>query len=263
MMKLGYNNADWLLTWQIDDYFDLTSDQEDFVEERLENLISWHRNSELPRYSEIVDEMILRAQRGISGEDYQWAINQFLDVYQTTINKAIPDATTFLMGLDSSQISYYIEQTAHRYEAHENKEQPQRTEQEQKERRYDRTIERMEEWFGELDDSQKESIKELSYQLPLRYKYFREDRLRRHNAFIALLKSDLPEEQFSAKLKTHFSDFNAGRSEEYKQATAAYNEASKEMAVEISKILNNSQKEHAFERVRSYQVDIIELASSQ
>jgi hypothetical protein len=263
MMKLGYNNADWLLTWRIDDYFDLTSDQEDFVEEQLEKLISWHRNNELPRYSALIDEMILRVQRGISGEDYEWAINQFLDAYETTINKAIPDATTLLMDLDSSQISYYQEKTAEWYAGNDNKEQPQRTEQEQKERRYNRTIERMEEWLGELDDNQKEIIKELSFQLPLRNQYFREDRERRHKAFVDLLKSDLSQEQFAARLKTHFTDFDDGRSEEYKQASVNYNEASKKMAVEISKILNISQIEHAFEKVRGYQVDFIELASSQ
>jgi len=263
MMKLGYNNADWLLTWRIDDFFDLTSDQKDFVEERLEKLISWHRNNELPRYSIIIDEMILRAQRGISGEDYEWAIRQFLDAYETTINMALPDATVFLMGLDSSQIHFYEEQTSKWYRENDDNDRPQSTEQEHRERRYSRTIERMEEWFGELGDDQKEKIKELSYQLPLRHQYFREDRLRRHNVFVALLKSDLSEEQFAAKLKTHFTDFEAGRSEEYKQATAAYNEASKEMAVAVSKILNDSQKEYAFEKVRGYQIDFIELASSQ
>ena len=68
--------------------------------------------------------------------------------------------------------------------------------------------------------------------------------------------------EFMGKLKVHFTDFDNGRSDEYKQVNKVYNEAVKNMTVEISKILTPSQKEFAFERIRSYQIDFIELASS-
>jgi len=261
MMKLGYNNADWLLTWRIDDYFDLSSEQEDFVEERLEEHLLWHRNTELPRYSEIIDEMIYRVDRGITGEDYEWAITQFQDVYQKTILQIIPDATTLLMNLEQEQIIFYEDKIAERY--NKPRDVPERTEEEQKQRRGKRTIDRMEEWFGELSEQQKDEIIKLSSTLPRRNHFYREDRKRRHYEFIALLKSNLTEDEFAEKLKIHFTDFDRGRSDEYKEVNTIYNEAAKNMAVEISKILTQEQKEYAFERIRSYQIDFRELATSE
>jgi len=261
MFKLGYNNADWLLTWQIDDYFDLTSEQEDFVEERLEQHLLWHRNNELPHYANTIDEIINRAQRGINTEDYEWAINQFREAYNRIIIQILPDAVTLLRNLDSAQIKFYEEKIAERY--HKRDDDPPRTEDEQKQGRSDRTIEQMEEWFGDLSDQQIQIIKELSFTLPLRYEYFHKDRLRRQNEFIALLKSDLSEAEFTEKLKTHFTEFENGRSEEYKQASEIFNQASKKMAVEISKILTEPQKQHAYEKIRNYQFDFLELASNE
>ena len=156
---------------------------------------------------------------------------------------------------------FYEEKIAKRY--NKPKDVPGRTEEERQQRRNERTINILAEWFGDLTEQQQVKIKELSNTLPLRNHFFGEDRQRRHNEFMALLKSNLSEEEFAEKLRIHFTDFDKGRSEDYKQANAIYNEASKNIAVEISKILTLEQKEYAFERIRSYQIDFIDLASSE
>ena len=60
-VKLGYNNADWILPYMIDDYFDLNSEQESFVKEKIESHLDWHRNTELPRYSRFIEEATQKA----------------------------------------------------------------------------------------------------------------------------------------------------------------------------------------------------------
>jgi hypothetical protein len=48
--KLAYNNADWLANWYIDDYLDLTLDQNQLLSLELESVLAWHRETQLPEY---------------------------------------------------------------------------------------------------------------------------------------------------------------------------------------------------------------------
>jgi hypothetical protein len=48
--KLAYNNADWLANWYIDDYLDLTLDQNQLLSLELESVLEWHRKTQLPKY---------------------------------------------------------------------------------------------------------------------------------------------------------------------------------------------------------------------
>ncbi|MDA2912048.1 DUF6279 family lipoprotein, partial [Nitrospiraceae bacterium AH_259_D15_M11_P09] len=50
-LSLAYNFADWILLWKIDGYFDISAEQERFLEERLTELHTWHRIETLPLYA--------------------------------------------------------------------------------------------------------------------------------------------------------------------------------------------------------------------
>ncbi|MBW3698298.1 DNA polymerase III subunit alpha [Vibrio sp. T187] len=55
--KFMYNNMDWLVLEFVDDYVTLTNDQESIVESRLQSLVKWHRESELPIYIERIEAL--------------------------------------------------------------------------------------------------------------------------------------------------------------------------------------------------------------
>ncbi|MEG3768571.1 DUF6279 family lipoprotein [Alteromonas sp. 14N.309.X.WAT.G.H12] len=48
--KLAYNNIDWLVYWYMDDYIELTNQQEAIFDQQLVGWIDWHRSEELPKY---------------------------------------------------------------------------------------------------------------------------------------------------------------------------------------------------------------------
>ena len=55
--KLFYDFGDEMVSWQIDNYFDLTSKQEEWIEERLRLHLDWHRKQELPLYRDFLIEV--------------------------------------------------------------------------------------------------------------------------------------------------------------------------------------------------------------
>ena len=46
--QIAYKFSDWFLLKRVDHYFQITPSQEDFLEEKLEHLLLWHRTRELP-----------------------------------------------------------------------------------------------------------------------------------------------------------------------------------------------------------------------
>jgi hypothetical protein len=52
-----YNRLDFILPWYLGRYVDLDTEQESFLDERLEPLLAWHRQEELPRYDVLLQSI--------------------------------------------------------------------------------------------------------------------------------------------------------------------------------------------------------------
>lgn len=53
-VRLGYNSADKVLAWRMDDWFDLSDGLRQPARDRLHRVLAWHRQEELPRYAHIL-----------------------------------------------------------------------------------------------------------------------------------------------------------------------------------------------------------------
>ncbi len=75
-LKLGlpvvYENADTLIGWQADQYFDLTTEQSAWLSQQIEQQQAWHRKTQLPRYAATLGEIsVAAAERNIVPEDLE------------------------------------------------------------------------------------------------------------------------------------------------------------------------------------------------
>ena len=64
--KLFYEYGDTVVSWQLDNYFELTTQQEEWIEERMRVHLDWHRKQELPRYRDFLIEVQNRAGDGLT-----------------------------------------------------------------------------------------------------------------------------------------------------------------------------------------------------
>lgn len=48
--QFAYNHADWLANWYVDDYLDLSKEQNEILSTELESVLAWHRKTQLPLY---------------------------------------------------------------------------------------------------------------------------------------------------------------------------------------------------------------------
>ena len=62
-IRLTYNNGDTLLYWWINAYVDFESSQSDFVKQDIDEVFSWHRQTQLLDYAALLQ----RAKQQLAG----------------------------------------------------------------------------------------------------------------------------------------------------------------------------------------------------
>ena len=66
---MGYNNADTLLLYALDNYFDLSQAQQQLARDRIGNLLTWHRATQLSGYADLIEAASKRLEGRIAPDD--------------------------------------------------------------------------------------------------------------------------------------------------------------------------------------------------
>ena len=188
--KYIYNFVDELALWQLDSYFELTNEQEDWVEERLQIHLKWHRAEELPHYKRFLTDIQNSAKDGLTMSELDEGLSRFEGKQRRTIERLIPDAALFLTKLSPEQINNLESKMAE-----ENEEMLEKIEikhERLQERRKD-FLQQMEDWFGEFSPVQLAQIELWQTEwFPENYDPFAnrmEHRLKSQTKLLALLRA--------------------------------------------------------------------------
>src|SRR4051812_1079650 len=100
-LRLGYQQADIILTFRANSYFDLERDQRREFSKRLDRLLAWHRAEQLPEYAAFLTTAIEKAQNGLKAEDVAWFAEGFRARYRIVVNRGADDAADLLATLSA------------------------------------------------------------------------------------------------------------------------------------------------------------------
>lgn len=105
-----YNRADTFVRWAIDDYVDLTVEQQKQFDADLEGLLDWHRRDELPIYREFIVSSLDALEGGVT-IDEAVLISDAIDEAANRLQVQLID---FLLmsaeGLSDSQIQSFLDE---------------------------------------------------------------------------------------------------------------------------------------------------------
>ena len=101
--KTLYNNTDWVLAGMVNDYITLTEEQEADVEKRIEQLMKWHRKSQLTIYSEDLKEIKKYTQQGLDDENTEIIFAKFLSYWHALRDRISPEMAELFLTLDEKQ----------------------------------------------------------------------------------------------------------------------------------------------------------------
>ena len=105
--KFAYNNADWLAQWYIDDYVDLSRDQNQNLDIELKSVLKWHRETQLLQYrQQLVDLSNDLDHLPISEQTWLKHFNQITDHWQRLRRELSIRAATLAPQLDQYQVNF-------------------------------------------------------------------------------------------------------------------------------------------------------------
>jgi hypothetical protein len=249
--RLAYNNADTVVRWMANDYFALEGVQEENFKARVARFHDWHRGEELPRYSILLTSAADKLADGLTAAELQWAWESVMVRYRRMAAHAAPDLAEVLVTLTPAQFGRLEEKFAESG-AEYAKKYLKGTQTEQRERRDKRNLELMREWFGDLSDAQEAQLKASSARLPLVYALRLQNRQRRQQEFVALLKAYRSPAELEPRLRAWLTEWEEGASPEYRRLSAQYRERYMQMLLQLDRSLTSAQRAHAVERLRDY-----------
>ncbi len=112
VVRVVYNQLDWLALWYVEDYFDLDPAQEEQARKMIGQTISWHRQTQLPRYASLMRTV----QGGITPPvDAAFLADRYAEVvalWDDLLRQVAPGFAGLLQSLSDDQVDDLFENLA-------------------------------------------------------------------------------------------------------------------------------------------------------
>ena len=259
-LMLGYRHADTYLTWRADSYFDLDPNQRRDFDARLAHLLSWHRYEQLPEYAGFLSTAIGRAQPGLKHDDIVWFVDGIKARYRVVIDRFVGDAAEMLSNLSPAQITSLQKQWKQDNRKFVREYELEGTLGDRKLARLRRTLSQIEDWTGDLTPEQQRRIAMLLDPIPHINHFRHQDRIRRQNEFLDLLRLRANRNEFQRRLHAWLRDWELGRTPEYARISNEVYEKRIRFYIAVDTLLTAAQRQTAQKRLHRFVEDFKSLS---
>ncbi|WP_135382417.1 DUF6279 family lipoprotein [Vibrio tasmaniensis] len=155
--KFAYNNISWFVVSYIEDFVTLSNSQESELEERLDLLQQWHKETQLPLYVSQLEVIQNTDRSDMSSAFITEQSDQIKDHIRSIVSKFSPDIYALSMQLTPEQDTEFLKNF--REKQQEYYEERLSLNDEDSRKRYRSRIEdRVERWLGSVSKEQKQII---------------------------------------------------------------------------------------------------------
>ncbi len=245
--KVAYRYADWGVVWWVEDYVTLTDTQKSVLYQDLNEFRAWHCAAELPRYRQWLDAVADDvAQRNLTPTTLTAHQQQLQDFFSPMLDRTVPIATRLLASLSDAQVRELADNMAEKQKEMREEylgEDPAAT----ADGRAERSSERLERWFGDLNADQRTIVSRWSEQRDGQTEIWLQGR---RNWQLALL--DALERRrdpgFAEEVERLLRESETIRGEQYKAMMARSRSALTDLIYDIVAASDSSQLAHLQDR---------------
>ncbi len=259
-IDFAYNNAPGFVADQIDDALELDQTQYAELEKGLQDFFSWHREQELAAYHQLLDDAALAAVDGVSAEEFMFMTGAIRGAYQRAMEKLIDSLGDLAPTLTPRQIEafdVYYRETSERHVDY-----LEMTAQQREIHRVERSLDRLQNWFGNFDEYLEYRVSQRLQRLPDVYEPWLEFRQQRHQALMQALHGAAENGLSRDQLKSLVLDPDTEYAREFEPLRSAYWQAYAHAIEDISAWLNRAQKQRAASRLEGYARSVERLSQS-
>ena len=187
VIQIGYESAPWYASRLLDRYWALDSTQSAYAQERIRELLRWHRRSELPEYVRWLRQLSERLQAPVDlAEATSWrlGINRF---WTRAVEQVTPDLTELFIMLHPEQLERMNKRMISENDDYKKEYLPEDLG-EREIRRIKRMEERVEYYLGTITGSQREVVQKMGHAMPQNEQVWYDERLARQKDLVATVE---------------------------------------------------------------------------
>lgn len=256
-LQLGYRNADTMLHWRGGQYFDFEGEARAEYERRVQRFLAWHRREALPQYARLAENMAARIARGLSQADLVWGYDAFQSQLRQSLSAGGAEIGELLDGLSAQQMQTFEKRLAKENRDYARKYSIGGTAEERRALRVKRNVERLEDWYGDLNEEQLERVKLYSARAPLDDALRERERKRMQNELLAMLRA----KESKQRLRQWAIDWERNRAADFEAARKQNLQEYFGMVLDLDKTLSTEQRARAVKRLRGYAQDFLTFAA--
>jgi hypothetical protein len=259
VVRIAYNHGDFALRMMAYEYFDLQGEQQEVFKAQFARFHEWHRRQELPVYAATFQSAAERLAGGLTREDVLWGAGAVREGYRSIVAQAAVEGASVIatFGPDNyaaleKKFADNNQKFAKEYLAGD---------QVKRDRARAKWLEERFEFFiGDLSDAQREIVVRFVQAQPRMSEVRFNDRKRRQQEFVQLLKDQRSSPDLGEQLRGYFLDWERSRGPEHAQLAREWEDRLVQVALDIDRTLTREQRQRAVQRFESLAEDCRVLA---
>ena len=265
-VKLAYNQAPQLLSWQLDRYLDLTQPQAERVRDELADLHRWHRDTLLPEHAGLLQKLRQQLPAPMSAEQACRAYADLRTQIDQLLARAEPSLVWLASDLSESQIRSLQKKQADS-NADWKKEWLDPPPDKLREHRYELLLSRTEDFYGTLQAPQKAALRSYIAQSSFDPQRTYAERQRRQQDLVQVLRKIAEErgntEQARTLLRGYLARLNTSPDAAYQRYAARLVDEGCAGFALVHSAMTPAQRLQAVASIGAYEQDFITLAAQR
>lgn len=265
-VKLAYNQAPQLLSWQLNRYLDLSQPQAERVRDELADLHRWHRDTLLPEHAGLLQKLRQQLPAPMSAEQACRAYADLRTQIDQLLARAEPSLVWLASDLSESQIRSLQKKQADS-NADWKKEWLDLPPDKLREHRYQLLLSRTEDFYGTLQEPQKAALRSYIAQSSFDPQRTYAERQRRQQDLVQVLRKIAAErgntEQARTLLRGYLARLNTSPDAAYQRYAATLVDEGCAGFALVHSAMTPAQRLQAVASIGAYEQDFITLAAQR
>ncbi|MEH6462393.1 MAG: DUF6279 family lipoprotein [Shewanella psychromarinicola] len=257
--KISYFFLDWAIEWEVEEYVDLTSEQQDKFDIIIESFLVWHRQQELPRYRDQLSLLsTLTNQQTMTPELWLKQVSMAKAHWSRIFDFVMPDLLPILASLSDEQVDQVLTQLRKEQkeliEEYAGKDQAELIIDSDK-----RIAKKLSEWTGDITDAQKDIIHQANTQRLATLDMWLEYRHEWLSQFEQAMKRRQQTDYFTQQMKLLMISPDELKSEVYRDNVTENTRKFGSMLIALNQTFSQKQRKHFDKKLAELVEDLTEL----
>ena len=247
-MSFTYNHLDWLIPWYVDDYVDLSRQQRQLLQGQLGPVLQWHREEELERYLELLDQIEADLAGEVTAAQVRSWADEIIAAVERVEENMVSVALQFGATLSDEQLAEFMESVWEEHREYE-EEFLGRTDEEYVEENAENLEELLERFTGRLIDEQEAILLQAAESLQRFDAVWVEDHEKWLNTLGPLLQR---KPGWENAVREAYANRTLQQSPEYTKLLEYNKEVVSQAIADVLNRLNDKQRKHLDDEIEGF-----------